>query len=98
MSADHYDQVRRYVASRRRMVRETFLPLDHQPGQRAECDFGRIYVDFPDGRRPVAVLLVTWAYSYRPFAIAFPTERTEAILYGMRAAFEFFGCVPREVW
>ena len=26
------------------MVRETFLPLDHQPGQRAECDFGQLYV------------------------------------------------------
>jgi len=93
-----YDSVRRYVASRRRMVRETFLPLDHQPGQRAECDFGQIYVDFPDGRRPVAVLLVTWAYSYRAFAMALPTERTEAILHGMRAAFEFFDCVPKEVW
>jgi len=93
-----YDQVRRYVASRRRMVRETFLPLDHHPGQRAECDFGHIYVDFPDGRRPVAVLLVTWAYSYRTFAIALPTERVEAILHGMRAAFEFFDCVPKEVW
>ena len=93
-----YDQVRRYVASRRRMVRETFLPLDHQPGQRAECDFGHIYVDFPDGRHRVAVLLATWAYSYRTFAIALPTERVEAILHGMRAALEFFGCVAQEVW
>ena len=93
-----YDQVRRYVASRRRMIRETFLPLDHQPGQRAECDFGHIQVDFPDGRRPVAVLLVAWAYSYRTFAIALPSERVEAILHGMRAAFEFFDCVPKEVW
>ena len=96
--AGGYDQVRRYVASRRRMVRETFLPLDHQPGQRAECDFGHIYVDFPDGRHRVAVLLVTWAYSYRTFAIALPTERVEAILHGMRAAFEFFGCVSKEIW
>lgn len=96
--AGGYDQVRRYVASRRRMVRETFLPLDHQPGQRAECDFGHIYVDFPDGRHRVAVLLVTWAYSYRSFAIALPTERVEAILHGMRLALEFFDCVPKEVW
>ena len=44
------------------------------------------------------VLLPTWAYSYCPFAIALPTERTEAILAGMVQAFEFFGCVPREVW
>ena len=67
-----YDQVRRYVAQHRRVTRETFLPLSHDPGQRAEADFGHIYVDFPDGRRQVPVLLVTWAHSYRPFAIALP--------------------------
>ena len=40
----------------------------------------------------------TWAYSNCPFALALPTERTEAILHGMVEAFAFFGCVPREVW
>lgn len=93
-----YDQVRRYVGKHRIRERETFLPLDHSPGQRAEADFGHIYVDFPDGRRMVNVLLVTWAHSYRPFAIALPTERVEAILHGMVEAFEFFGSVPRELW
>jgi|TARA_B100000949_G_C14277391_1_gene450153 transposase len=93
-----YDQVRRYVAKHRIRERETFLPLDHAPGQRAEADFGHIYVDFPEGRRMVNVLLLTWAHSYRPFAIALPTERVEAILHGMVEAFEFFGTVPRELW
>jgi transposase len=93
-----YDQVRRYVNRKRRRERETFIPLAHDPGQRAECDFGHIWVDFPDGRRQVPVLIVTWAHSYCAFAIALPTERTEAILHGMVQAFEFFGCVPREVW
>jgi len=93
-----YDQVRRYVQKRRRDHRETFIPLAHDPGQRLECDFGHIHVDFPDGRRPVPVLIAAWAYSNYPFAIALPTERTEAILAGLVAAFEFFGCVPREVW
>ncbi len=93
-----YDQVRRYVGRHRRRQRETFIPLVHEPGQRLECDFGHIYVDFPEGRRRVPVLLPTWAYSYCPFAIALPTERTEAILAGMVEAFEFFDCVPREVW
>jgi hypothetical protein len=46
----------------------------------------------------VNVLLLTWAHSYRPFAIALPTERVEAILHGMVEAFEFFGLVPRELW
>jgi transposase len=93
-----YDQVRRYVQARRRGRRETFIPLDHAPGHRAEADFGHIQVDFPDGRCPVPVLLVTWSYSNCPFALALPTERTEAILHGLVEAFAFFGCVPRELW
>lgn len=96
--AGGYDQVRRYVGKRRRRERETFIPLDHDPGQRLEADFGHIWVDFPEGRRQVPVLLLAWAYSYCPFAIALPTERTEAILHGMVEGFEFFGGVPREVW
>jgi transposase len=93
-----YDQVRRYVGKHRRDRRETFIPLAHDPGQRLECDFGHIHVDFPDGRRLVPVLIAAWGYSNYGFALAVPTERTEAILAGMVAALEFFGCVPREVW
>ena len=93
-----YDQVRRYIGSKRRRERETFIPLDHDPGRRAEADFGHIHVDFPDGRRLVPVLIVTWAFSYRAFAIALPTERTEAILHGLVEAFTSFGCVPEELW
>jgi transposase len=93
-----YDQVRRYVGSQRCDRRETFIPLAHDPGQRLEADFGHIHVDFPDGRRLVPVLINAWAYSNYGFALALPTERTEAILAGMVAAFTFFGCVPREVW
>jgi transposase len=93
-----YDPVRRYVGKQRREHRETFIPLAHEPGQRLECDFGHIHVDLPQGRRLVPVLIATWAYSNYPFAQAMPSERTEAILAGMVAAFEFFGGVPREVW
>jgi transposase len=96
--AGSYDRVRLYVRSHGRQRRETFIPLDHDPGQRLEADFGHIYVDFPDGRRQVPVLVVTWAYSNCPFAIALATERTEAILHGMVEAFAFFDGVPREVW
>jgi len=93
-----YAQVRRYVRAHRRDRRETFIPLAHDPGQRLECDFGHIHVDFPDGRRLVPVMVAAWAYSNYAFAQAMPTARTEAILAGMVAAFEFFGYVPREVW
>ena len=93
-----YDQVRRYLKQRRLDRRETFIPLEHRPGLRAEADFGHIHVDFPDCRRQVPVLIVTWSYSNAPFAIALPTERTEAILHGLVEAFAFFACVPVELW
>src|SRR6516164_11482780 len=93
-----YDQVRRHLKQRRLDRRETFIPLDHPPGRRAEADFGHIHVDLPGGRRAVPVLLVTWPYSNCPFALALPTERTEAILHGLVEAFAFFGCVPSELW
>jgi transposase len=96
--AGGYDQVRRYLQRHRLDRRETFIPLEHPPGHRAEADFGHIHVDFPEGRRQVPVLLVTWSYSNCPFAIALPTERTESILHGLVEAFAFFGCVPRELW
>jgi transposase len=72
--------------------------LAMNPGQRLEAYFGHIHVDFPEGRQLVPALVTTWAYSTCPFAIAVPTERTEAILHGLVEAFAFFGCVPREVW
>jgi transposase len=93
-----YDPVRRYVQRYRLERRETFIPLEHPPGHRAEADFGHIYVDFPELRRQIPVLIVTWSYSNCPFALALPTERTEAILQGLVEAFAFFGCVPRELW
>jgi transposase len=93
-----YAQVQRYVLKHRRRHRETFIPLGHLPGHRLEADFGHIHVDFPDGRRLVPFLVAAWAYSNAPFVLALPFERTEAILEGMVAAFEFFGGVPREVW
>jgi len=87
-----YDQVRRHLFRGRQAARETFIPLDHPPGRRAEADFGHIHVDFPDGRRLVPVLIVTWSYSNAPFAVALPTERAEAVLQGLCDAFDFFGC------
>jgi transposase len=93
-----YAQVQRYLLKNRRHHQETFIPLGHLPGRRLEADFGHIFVDFPDGRRPVPFLVTAWAYSNAPFVRALPFERTEAILEGMVAAFEFFQAVPKEVW
>jgi transposase len=93
-----YDQVRRYVNKHRRDRRQTLIPLDHSPGERIECDFGEVAVDYPEGRRKTDVLIVTWSFSHAVFMIGLPSQRTESVLHGMVAAFEFFGAVAREVW
>ena len=93
-----YDQVRRYVGKLGRIQQETFIPLTHPPGRRLEADFGHIHVDFPAGRQLVSVLLLTWSHSGYRFAVALPSEQTEAILAGMVEGLAFFGCVPWEVW
>jgi transposase len=93
-----YAQVQRYLRKHRHHHQETFIPLGHLPGQRMEADFGHIHVDFPDGRKLVPFLVTAWAYSNAPFVLALPFERTEAILEGMVASFEYFGAVPKEVW
>lgn len=93
-----YTTVRRYVAELRPRQRDTLIRLDHPPGERLECDFGHIHVDLAGERQLVAVIVCTWGYSNAPFAMALPTERVEAILAGLVAAFAFFGCVPRDVW
>jgi hypothetical protein len=46
----------------------------------------------------VPVLITVWSYSNYPFVMAMPSERTEAILAGLVAAFNFFGFAPHEVW
>ncbi len=81
-----YDQVRRYVNKHRRSRRETLIPLDHSPGERMECDFGQVAVDYPDGRRKTDVLVVTWSFSHAVFLIAVPSQRTESVLHGMVAS------------
>ena len=91
-------QIQRYLRKQKRTHQETFIPVGHLPGQRLEADLGHSHVDFPDGRRLVPVLVTTGAYANAPFVLALPFERTEAIREGMVTAFEFFGCVPREVW
>jgi transposase len=96
--AGKYDQVRRYVGKQRKRERETHLLLDHAPGGRVECDFGHIHVDYPQGRRLTPVLLAVSSYSHLPFAIALPDETTGSILHGLVCAFEFFDCVPAELW
>lgn len=60
-----YDPVRRYVKKKRRKERQTLIPLQHEPGQRIECDFGEVAVYSADGRPTVPDAVMSRLFTRR---------------------------------
>jgi transposase len=78
-------------------VPKTFLPLEFDPGQDAQADWGEALVLL--GGLPVTTQLfvIRLCYSRRTFAMAFPTQRQEAFFDGHVHSFAFFGGVPHRI-
>src|SRR5215207_6222540 len=75
-------------------VPKTFLPLEFDPGQDAQADWGEAQVLMADHPITVQLFVIRLCYSRRTFAMAFPTQRQEAFFDGHVHAFAFFGGVP----
>src|SRR5262249_581132 len=71
----------------------TFLPLEFEPGQDAQVDWGEAQVILKGERATVQVFVMHLCYSRRTFVMTFPASKQEAFFYGHVCAFEFFGGV-----
>lgn len=91
--------VRGYVAHLRAEARrpKVYLPLEFEPGQDAQVDWGEAEVVLHGAVVKVEVFLMRLCYSRRTFVMAFPAQTQEAFLAGHVAAFEFFGGVPHRI-
>jgi transposase len=76
---------------------KTFLPLEFDPGQDAQADWGEAQVVLGDQPVTVQLFVIRLCYSRRTFAMAFPTQRQEAFFDGHVHAFSFFGGVPQRI-
>lgn len=76
---------------------EVFLPLEFDPGQDAQCDWGEAIAIIAGVRQTVQVFVLRLSYSRRVFVMAFPTQQQESFLYGHVQAFKHFGGVPRRI-
>lgn len=76
---------------------EVFLPLQYDPGQDAQCDWGTAIAMIAGRRQTVHVFVLRLCYSRRVFVMAFPSEQQESFLYGHIQAFKHFGGVPRRI-
>jgi transposase len=72
-------------------------PLDYEPGQDAQCDWGEALVVLGGREVKVQVFVMRMCYSRRLFVMAFPTQRRECFLSGHVHAFAYFGGVPGRI-
>ncbi len=91
--------LRGYVAAYRKAKRRpaVYLPLEFDPGQDAQVDWGEGLVEIAGDRVKVQLFFMHLNYSRRTFVMAFPTQRQEAFAMGHVKAFEFFQGVPHRL-
>jgi len=103
IEADGYtgseSRVRGYIADKRRekKKRKVYIPLDFDPGEDAQVDWGEALVVLNNKEMTVQLFLMRLCYSRRLFVMAFPNQKQEAFFEGHVRAFHFFGGVPRHI-
>jgi len=91
--------VHNYVSQERRKRKQhpAYLPLEFDPGQDAQVDWGEAVAEIAGERQTVQVFILRLNYSKARFAMAFPFQKQEAFFEGHIQAFHFFGGVPRRI-
>jgi transposase len=91
--------VRNYVGQRRRERRrkDAYLPLEFDPGQDAQADWGEALVELAGEQVKVQLFILRLNYSRVRFVMAFPFQKQEAFFAGHEAAFHFVGGIPRRI-
>jgi len=87
--------VRQYVRKLKNKSAEAFVPLEFDPGEAMQVDWGEATVLMGGKKTTVHVFCARLCFSAMPFVIAFPFERLEALLEGHIEAFKFFNGVPQ---
>ena len=91
-----YTQVKEAVRELKRVCREVFVPLVHEPGD-AQADFGYALVKMCGVLRKVAFFAMSLPHSDSMFVAAYERECTETFQDGHVRALEFYGGVPRRI-
>lgn len=76
---------------------EVFLPLEFEPGQDAQCDWGEAIASIAGRQQTVHVFVLRLCYSRKAFVMAFPSQNQESFFSGHVQAFSHFGGVPARI-
>lgn len=103
LAADGYagseSRVRQYVSHWREQhhAPKIFLPLEFEPGQDAQVDWGEALAVIGGVRQTVQVFVMRLNYSRRSFVMTFPSQNQESFFLGHVQAFQHFGGVPARI-
>lgn len=75
----------------------SFFPLEFDPGQDAQVDWGEAVAVVAGVRLIIQLFVLRLCFSRRTFAMAFPTQRQEAFFLGHIHAFRFIGGIPHRI-
>jgi len=87
--------VRKYIRELRDCHAEVYLPLEHEPGDSIQFDWGDMNAFIGQTRLPVSVLCAVLPYSGSICAFVYPDKTTLSFLHGHIRVFEYFGGVSR---
>jgi transposase len=76
---------------------ELFLPLEFEPGQDAQVDWGEAVAIIGGQRQKVQFFVMHLCYSHRTYAACFPSQNQESFLWAHVQAFQHFGGVPHRI-
>ena len=89
--------VRRYVGACRQKRNKVYLPLQFNPGEDAQVDWGEAQVNIGGIQQKGHLFIMRLNYSKARFLAVYPFEKQEAFLDGHIRAFDFFGGVPHTI-
>lgn len=97
--AGEYSSVRRYVHRLRGVMPTASAPMEFEPGQAAQVDFGYgpKFLDAAGRVHKSWYFKMTLAWSRHAFAMIVSDQKVETWLHCHRLAFEWFGGVPAQI-
>lgn len=90
-----YTTIRRVVRELRDKTKEAFVPLEFDPGEAAQIDFGTAYAYIKGQRKKLKFFCMRLCFSGHFFVKAYYAENEECFLDAHISSFKFFGAVPK---
>jgi len=87
--------VQRYVAHKKSTSGEVFYPLEFEPGEEAQVDWGEGWIEKNGLPQKAMIFCMRLCYSTASFVYAYPFQKLDGNQRGHVRAFEFFGGVAR---